>query len=337
MTIVKLHRSVLLALLALAVVWGWWWLSRGAVVTAWVGAVLILLIHAPVLALEFVLMHRINRDDAAPRACWGEVVSAWWAECRLGVLMFGWAMPFRSRRFDDHVPANAAGRRGVVLVHGFLCNRGVWNGWMSKLLLRDVPFIAVNLETPFASIDSYAPTIDAAVERLTRATGLAPVVVAHSMGGLAMRAWLRHRAAIDGWQEGQELHHVFTLGTPHRGTAITMLQATTNVREMRSNSVWVGALATQEAATLRARFTCYYSHCDNIVFPASTATLPGADNRHVRATAHMQLIEVDAIFEAVLKRLTDVEPTEPMAPRRPAAAPWAPTAMGRDAPAASGY
>ncbi len=307
--IVRLHRSVLLGLFLIAAGWAWWWSVRGAYAVAAVGAVLILLVHMPVLALEFVLMQRVNRNDSAPRARWGEVVRAWWAECRLGVWMFGWSMPFRSRQFEDHLPATAMGRRGVVLVHGFLCNRGVWNGWMARLHARDVPFIAVNLEPTFASIDTYGKTIDEAIERMTLATGLAPVVVAHSMGGLATRAWLRQRADGAGWRQGLELHHVFTLGTPHRGTAITMLQATTNVREMRSDSGWVGALAASEAATLRARFTCYYGHCDNIVFPASTATLPGADNRHLRGTAHMQLIEKDVIFEAVLARLEDVDPS----------------------------
>ena len=38
-----------------------------------------------------------------------------------------------------------------------------------------------------------------------------------------------------------------------------------------------------------AKFTCCYSHCDNIVFPASTATLPGATNLHIPGTAHVHL------------------------------------------------
>ena len=251
--IARLHRTFLLALLLAALGWAAWWGMRGEAAMAAEGALLILLAHVPVLAIEFLVMHRVNRNDPAPRARWREVIGAWWAECRLGVAMFGWAMPFRSRRFADHLPAAATGRRGVVLVHGFLCNRGVWNGWMSKLLALDVPFVAVNLEPTFASIDTYVTTIDEAVERLTLATGCAPVVVAHSMGGLATRAWLRLRAGRDGWREGLEVHHVFTLGTPHRGTAITILQATTNVREMRSDSEWVGALGASEAAVaLRA-------------------------------------------------------------------------------------
>ena len=47
------------------------------------------------------------------------------------------------------------------------------------------------------------------------------------------------------------------------------------------------ALAAREPAQRFERFTCFYGHCDNIVFPASTATLPGADNRHIAGHARM--------------------------------------------------
>ena len=47
------------------------------------------------------------------------------------------------------------------------------------------PRAAVRLDRP-----TIVETIDAAVARLERATGMAPVLVGHSMGGLAMRAWL---------------------------------------------------------------------------------------------------------------------------------------------------
>ena len=37
--------------------------------------------------------------------------------------------------------------------------------------------------------------------------------------------------------------------------------------------------------------TCFYSHCDNIVFPPVTATLQGADNRHLPGVAHVQMAD----------------------------------------------
>ena len=45
---------------------------------------------------------------------------------------------------------------------------------------------------------------------------------------------------------------------------------------------------------------CWYTNCDNIVFPPSTATLPGADNRLVRGVAHVQLAFVPEVIERTL-------------------------------------
>ena len=73
--------------------------------------------------------------------------------------------------------------------------------------------MAVNLEPVFGSIDGYAPQIDAAVQQLTETTGLPPLLVCHSMGGLAARAWLKRMNAES------RVHHVVTIGTPHRGTS----------------------------------------------------------------------------------------------------------------------
>ena len=79
----------------------------------------------------------------------------------------------------------------MLFVHGFFCNRGLWNPWMRRLRAAGIPFVAVNLEPVFGSIDSYASIVEAAVRSLEQATGGAPVIVAHSMGGLAVRSWLQ--------------------------------------------------------------------------------------------------------------------------------------------------
>jgi triacylglycerol lipase len=40
----------------------------------------------------------------------------------------------------------------------------------------------------FGGIDDYAPLIEQAVQQVTQATGRPPLLVCHSMGGLAARA-----------------------------------------------------------------------------------------------------------------------------------------------------
>jgi hypothetical protein len=63
---------------------------------------------------------------------------------------------------------------------------------------------------------------------------------------------------------------------------------------MQQRSPWLQALAQRESAAGSAQFahvSCYYSHCDNIVFPPATATLPGARNLHLPAVAHVHMVE----------------------------------------------
>ncbi len=166
--------------------------------------------------------------------------------------------------------------------------------------LRDlgIPYLAITLEPIFGTIDDGADAIDAAVRRATQATGLTPVIVAHSMGGLSVRAWLRANAA------DERVHHIITIATPHQGTALAQFASSEVTKRMRIGSPWLAALAASEPRSRCQLFTCYYGHCDNIVFPVRSATLPGADNRHVAALAHIQMGLCAEVFHEVVRRTT---------------------------------
>ena len=279
-----LQRATTLGLVLLAATWAVYAWRAGHPVWAFTGAVLIDVFHALVLGIEFIVMRQVHGADPSPRPTFAQTLRAWAGEVIAAVRVFCWRQPFRSERWPDHVPANAAGRTGVVLVHGFVCNRGLWNAWLARLTVRDQPFIAVNLPSVFGAIDPGASVVGAAVERLTRATGRAPLIVAHSMGGLVVRQW---------WcsQPGAEVQHVITLGTPHQGTWLARFAMSLNGRQMRPGSAWLAAVSRDEPQTRARQFTCFYSHCDNIVFPPTTATLPGANNRHLEGVAHVQMVD----------------------------------------------
>jgi len=286
----RLQQFTTLALLAAAAAWAGYFLQANRPGIAWTGALVIVLGYALFLGIEFVLVAFVQTGAAAPRASAWQLLRAWWGEVLYAPRVFCWRQPFRSQAEPDHVPERPNGIRGVVFVHGFVCNRGLWNAWMARLRASQVPFIAVNLEPVFGSLDDYQAIIDAAVRRIEAATQQAPVIVAHSMGGLAVRAWL------SGMGADARVHRIITIGTPHQGTWLARYAMTTNARQMRQESRWLQQLAARESVPRRARFTCFFGHCDNIVFPASTATLPDADNRHVPATAHVHMASQEAVF-----------------------------------------
>jgi triacylglycerol esterase/lipase EstA (alpha/beta hydrolase family) len=241
--------------------------------------------YAAALAAEFASLWLIHGADPTPRATPAQLLRAWLGEVVSAPQVFCWRQPFRSRHWPDHLPAHARGRRGVLLVHGYGCNRGLWNPWIERLTEAGVPLVAVNLEPVFGSIDDTIIHIEAAVQRLERATGVPPLAVAHSMGGLALRRWWAEQA------DGARLHHAVTIGTPHHGTWLARFGFTRNARQMRLGSRWLQALAAREPSQRAHHFTCFYGHCDNIVFPPLTATLDGADNRHLAAVAHVHMVE----------------------------------------------
>ena len=287
--------GLVLLVLAWSVVWrdGPWWVLLAGYVA--MGSA-----HAVFLAFEFLLMHHVNRDDPAPRASWGALVRAWSHESLAAPRVFLWQQPLRSQVWPDRLVASdvpGPARRGVVFVHGFVCNRGLWNPWLARLTGAGRIFCAVNLEPVFGSIDDYVPIIDAAVRRVTAATGQAPLVVCHSMGGLAVRAWLRAHQADD------RVAQVVTLGTPHRGTWPARYGFVANTGQMRLDSRWLAQLRRDEPPRRAALFTCYYSACDNIVFPTSTALLPGARHVLVPATAHVALVFAPGVADEVLALL----------------------------------
>jgi pimeloyl-ACP methyl ester carboxylesterase len=277
--VARLQQCLVLGGLLAAIGWASFWWSRSPPVAV-LSLFALTFTHATVLAMEFVASYRSNGRDLLPRARVPQCIRAWLAESWLAPRVFCWYQPFRSRAVPDHLPAN--GRRGVVLVHGFLCNRGFWTPWLCELRADDRAFVAVNLEPVFGSIDHYAQTIDDAVLRVTAATALPPMLICHSMGGLAARAWLRDA-------DPARAHRIVTIGTPHRGTWLARFGRTVNGRQMRVGGEWMRQIEGERASTRQVPFTCWYSNCDNIVFPTSNATLPGADNRLADGLAHVEM------------------------------------------------
>ena len=104
------------------------------------------LLYLAVMALQFTLMQRVNAADPAPRARFPQVRRAWWAELGVALRVFCWEQPFRSRAEPDWLPTAPTGQRGVVLVHGFLCNRALWRLWFAPLRAAGHAYEAVNLE-----------------------------------------------------------------------------------------------------------------------------------------------------------------------------------------------
>lgn len=243
----------------------------------------------------FFLIRRLPRPQGQPEPGIGQCLRAAALEWQAYERVFSWHQPFGERRRPDRIGPEHRGRRGVLMLHGFRCNRGLWNDWVDALDAQGIAHVALTMTPPFASIDANAEAIESAVQALERATGLPPVVVAHSMGGLALRAWRRATKSAP-----TRLHHVFTLGTPHAGTLMAQFSGALNARQMRMQSEWLQALAESESPAWWRQFTCIYSCCDQVVCPSILTVLPEARTLAVPAVGHLQLVFEPVVREAVM-------------------------------------
>ena len=293
----RLQKVVVFVVLAASLAWAAHFGSMSRPIWAWVGAALILFGYALFLGIEFAMLYLVQHSEQVARPTAVQMLRAWFGEVITAPRVFFWRQPFRSNAEADHLPRAGRGQPGVVLIHGFVCNRGLWNPWMRKLRARNVPFIAVNLEPVFGSIEHYPQIIESAVAQIEAVTGAPVVLVGHSMGGLAIRAWLAAYAA------DARVARVITIGSPHHGTWLARYGHTVNGKQMRLGNAWMSQLAARETASRRARFTCFFGHCDNIVFPADSGTLEGAQNIHVAATAHVHMAFQELVFSEVLRWL----------------------------------
>ena len=222
------------------------------------------------------------------------------------MLTSSWTMPFQA--FEKHVAVQPTDLP-VLLVHGYGCNSGYWKSMSKTLSKSGITHYAISLEPVFCSIDDYTDAVHRAVEMLCRESGKQKIViVAHSMGGLAVRAYMRDHGC----------HHVakvITLGTPHYGTALARHALGINTGQMHWTpdgkkgicSEWLRRLDAGESHAVRTLFVSIYSHHDNIISPQTSSHLTGARNialhgiGHVALALHpkVQTIVIDEILHTV--------------------------------------
>ena len=232
-----------------------------------------------------------------------------WARCRMFAAEFGASMLGSSWRMawprvTKYLAADAAGPP-VLLIHGYGCNAGYWTQLCALLRQARISHDAIDLEPVTASIDDYVPLVRRALLSLCAASGSERVIiVAHSMGGLVARAYLRAHGSA-------QVARVITLGTPHHGTGLASFGIGRNALQMRRRGrapdagpgAWLTTLAATESTAQRALFVSLFSHHDNIIAPQTSCYLPGAKNIEFGAIGHVALGSNRRILRCVLDEI----------------------------------
>ncbi|NML61730.1 alpha/beta fold hydrolase [Massilia sp. RP-1-19] len=271
------------------------------------GVLAVLLVRAAIAANNFLMSSRaasptpeeFRLGSAGRLRLFGE-------EFRASMLQSSWIMP-RARPSQRIFPGSPVAP--VLLVHGYGCNSGYWIHLLPLLDAARISHACRDLEPLGGDIDGYVPALARAVEDLCQASGAARVtILAHSMGGLAARAYLRQHGA-------GRVARIITLGTPHHGTSLASLGLGANARQMRRarrgdapESAWLRELAAGEGAEARRLVTSIYSHHDNIVAPQTSSCLSGARNIAFGGVGHVALGSNPHILSCILHELARETP-----------------------------
>jgi triacylglycerol esterase/lipase EstA (alpha/beta hydrolase family) len=173
-----------------------------------------------------------------------------------------------------------------------MCNRATWRPWLFGGLPQRWNIATVNLEPVYGPVERYAEVLHSAIESLRAASGAERVtLVGHSMGGLAVRAYLRAHGP-------HAVGRVITINTPHHGTLFARLAKGHNARQMRSASEYVRSLAESEEPV---EFVCFASHHDNLIVPRKGQLIAGAETVWFEKIGHLAMTASDEVLAKLIE------------------------------------
>ena len=246
-------------------------------------------------ALYFILAwwFRAERPPEA-QLSWPQRLHLYWREY---VALAGSAPRMMLYRFLMPDPPPAPADRPLLLMHGVLCNAGVWNRFAAFLKARGIgPVYALSYGPPFATIEHFAEQMRDEVDAILAATGAPKLtVVAHSMGGLVTLAYLRKYG-------GSKIARVITLATPYRGSVHAYLVPGQLASQLRPDNAWLNALELPDDGTMPPVVSLWSWH-DSMVAPQTSSRLASAENIALTGVGHNALLGDPAVFEIVLKEL----------------------------------
>jgi triacylglycerol esterase/lipase EstA (alpha/beta hydrolase family) len=256
--------------------------------------IVVLLVRMAIAANNFRMAARPLPEGA--QLDWRQRVQLFFHEFASTMMATSWHMLRHRPRLHVAQPARGL---PVLMVHGYGANGGFWVHLAAQLEAQGHSHATVDLEPVFGDIDHYAQQIEEAVQALLAACGKERVIiVAHSMGGLAARAWLRSFGA----------QRVARIGAkPHMGQVGAMVRRAQrdDARQMRRNAEWLAQLDAADRGQ-RGLFTSIYSFHDNIIAPQDSCHLPGARNIALPGIGHVAMGRHPDIAKHILAEIMGI-------------------------------
>lgn len=214
----------------------------------------------------------------------------YWHLCVQNLVLIPFGLLFR---IGESKRATRTAGPVVLLQHGYVNNGAVW--YFTARALEKAGFRVFSIDQPpFAPIDTMGELLDKRVQEVLEQTGAKQLtLVAHSMGGLICRAYLRRHG-------GSSVDRLVTMGSPHHGTFHAYLASGPNGRQMRPGNAWLKEL---NECRVDVPFISIYSVHDTIISPQDSSVVPEATNLELSAIGHVSMPSGKAMRSHLLSAL----------------------------------
>lgn len=157
----------------------------------------------------------------------------------------------------------------------------------------------VDFRDPVGSNREHAREIARAAAALRAVAGASRIdIVAHSMGGLALRYHLRHRTSPDA-----DVRRVVFLATPHFGTYSSLVAWGEGAREMYPGSDFLMTLMDGRPVPHGIEALTVRTPLDLHILPRESAAIPGIRDVQVCCPTHAGLLDDAEVFAHILEFL----------------------------------
>jgi triacylglycerol lipase len=185
----------------------------------------------------------------------------------------------------------------ILFVHGWNASSSTWttmvgrfknDGWATTELAN----WSYNYRQSNATT---AAEIGAKIDSILLATGATKVdIITHSKGALSARYYMRNIVGADG-----KVDALITLGGANHGTNTAFFCGDVSCVEMRPNSSFLTALNSVDETWGSPRYATWWSDCDAVISPTSSALLLGATNNQTACLDHSALHENATVYSQV--------------------------------------
>ncbi|WP_217567327.1 triacylglycerol lipase [Streptomyces sp. GbtcB7] len=195
-------------------------------------------------------------------------------------------------------PAQAATHNPVIFVHGLSSSASSWDDWIadfeadgysgSELFAWSYDWGQSNVTT--------AQQLSTEVKNVLAQTGASKVdLVVHSMGALSARYYLK---SLGGTSYVDDF--VSTAGVNHGTTVASWCKwLYTSCAEMYTGSSFLTALNSGDETPGSVSYASYWSNCDELLTPDTSAILSGATNVEVGCISHTDMNNDYGVYEQV--------------------------------------